>query len=447
MDKYVKWTVNSEIAELRETPNLVSTLFYTLFDREPKFVPGGRLARLAAKARNPGAGADLLDFASCARYRTTKTAPDPCKEEPVPRIQPPHLDAEVDVHGSGGNVPNGFASVFAPPRPRRATTVLVALVVLLVACGPGDYQKPIKEFQDAANIVIAADRAFLDNANSVEENLFIDQRIFERKTFSSDDVEKQAIITPEEIKLRTDALDALAQYTTSLATLANGKSDTTSGEKMKDSSSSLQSSASKASSQPGATKDQKAFNEKFSGLATAAAAAIGAVAQAILQHKAHNEIKKSVRATDKDVTVLISFIGDDAQGFYLRQRSQLGIYGVQLDKIYQCEVDVNERNDKSATDPDIRICSHVKDYQADPALLLNLGDRLKSYRQQQALLEKANPEPAIEKLQKAHEALVAYVTGDKNSKKLSDVIDEVNSLVAAAKPLEQAIHSLISAKK
>lgn len=342
---------------------------------------------------------------------------------------------------------NRFASVFVSLRPRRGTPLLVALAVLSVACGPDDYQKTIKEFQDAANTVIAADRTFLANANSIEENLFIDQQIFERQPFGPADVEKRTIISPEEVKLRTNALDALSQYTTSLATLANGKPDTTSGEKMKDSSSSLQSSATKASSQTASTKDQKTFNNKFAGLATAAAAAIGVVAQAILQHKAHNEIKKSVQATDKDVTALISFIGEDAQGFYLRQQSQLGIYGVQLFKIYQCEVDVNERNDKVATEPEIKICWHAKDYQADPALLLTLSDRLKSYRQQQALLEKANPAPEIVKFQKAHEALVAYVTAEKNSKNLASVIDEVNSLVAGVKPLEQAIHSLMSEKK
>jgi hypothetical protein len=342
---------------------------------------------------------------------------------------------------------NWFACISAGLRPRRALALLVGFVVLLVACGPDDYQKPIKEFQDSANIVIAADRIFLANANTIEENLFIDQQIFERKLFGPADVQGRTIITPEEIKLRTDALDALSQYTTSLATLANGKPDTTSGEKMKASSSSLESSAAKAGSQAPSSKEQKAFGEKFSGLANTAAAAIGAVAQAILQHKARIEIKKSVQTTDKDVTALIAFIGDDAQGFYLRQQSQLGIYGVQLYKIYQCEVDVQERDGKTPSDAEVQICWHPKDYQADPALLLTLSDRLKSYRQQQAILEKANPQPAIAKLQKAHEALVAYVTADKNSKNLSTVIDEVNSLVAATKPLEQAIHSLLSAKK
>jgi hypothetical protein len=353
----------------------------------------------------------------------------------------------VLCRGSGGNMANCFASISVIVRARRALALMVGFLLLLAACGPDDYQKRLKDFQDCASTVIIADRAFLSNANTVEQNLFIDQQIFERKPFGPADVEKRTIITPEEIKLRTDALDALSQYTSSLATLANGKSDTTTGQNMKASSSSLQSSATKASSQTVSTEKQKAFNEKFSGLATAAAAAIGAVAQAILDHKAHNEIKKSVRATDKDVTTLIAFIGDDAQGFYLRQESQLSIYGVQLYKIYQCEVDVNERNDKSPNDSDVNICWHPKDYQADPALLLTLGDRLKSYPQQQEILVKANPQPAIVQLQKAHEALVTYVTADKNSTNLSGVVNEVNNLVTAAKPLGQAIQTLLSAKK
>jgi len=49
--------------------------------------------------------------------------------------------------------------------------------------------------------------------------MFIDQQVFEQKPFGPDDVKKQILITLEEIKLRTDALSALSQYTTNLSNL------------------------------------------------------------------------------------------------------------------------------------------------------------------------------------------------------------------------------------
>jgi hypothetical protein len=326
-----------------------------------------------------------------------------------------------------------------------ARIVVTGSFIVSLACGPEDYQKPIQGFQNATNTVIASDRAFLSNENSIEESLYIDQQVFERKPFGSDDVANRAIISPAEIKFRTEALDALSQYTTNLATLAQGKADPSTGQTMKKSSDALQTSATKAGSQAGSNKTQSAFNTKFSGVATAAAAAIGAVAQLVMAHKARNEIKDSVEATDKDITALITLIGDDAQGSYLRQQSQLGAYGVQLYNDYKCEI---RSDSNSAPGADAVNCpTKEKGAQADPVILLTLADRMKSLQMQQATLNDANPAPAIAQMQKAHEALVAYVSASKDSGKLSDLMTEVKNFVSAAQPLGQAVQSLMTASK
>lgn len=329
------------------------------------------------------------------------------------------------------------------------STILAALTVLglgllLLGCSPEDYQKPIQGFQSASDTVIAADRAFLDNENNVEQDLYIDQQVFGREKFGPADVDKKVIISDEEIKFRTEALDALAQYTASLASLAQGKAQASSGQDMKASSDKLKASATKAGSKATPDKSPAAFNTKFSGLATAAAAAIGAVAQLIVEHRAETEIKKSVQITDKDVTVLIGLIYDDAQGSYLRQQSQSGIYGVQLYKDYECEISDSGR---SSSDGGAVDCSRRAGEHADPIALLSLADRLKAYRRSQATLENANPAPAIQKMQKSHEALVAYVTSNKNPEKLSDLIKEVKDFVSAAQPLGDAVQHLLSSTK
>lgn len=323
--------------------------------------------------------------------------------------------------------------------------VLTGFFITFLSCGPEDYQKPIEGFQTAANIVIAADRAFLSNENTIEQNSYIDKQVFEQKPFGPADIAKQTIISPAEIKLRTDALDALSHYTTSLATLAQGKADPSTGQKMKTSSDNLQASGTKADSQTGSTGTQSAFSKKFSGVATAAAAAIGAVAKLVIAHKARNEIKQSVVSTDEDITKLISLIRDDAQGSYERQKTQLGNYGVQLYNDYKCEI---QRDGGPAADAAEVTCpKREKGVQADPVILLTLADRIKAFELQQATLESANPAPAIAQMQKAHESLVAYVSADKDPKKLADLITDVQNFVNASQPLGQAVQSLMKAAK
>jgi hypothetical protein len=330
--------------------------------------------------------------------------------------------------------------------PRSVICIMVTgFLVTSLACKPEDYQKPIQRFQDAATTVIAADRAFLSNENTIDQSSYIDKQVFEQLPFGPADIAKRTIISLAEIKLRTDALDALSQYTTSLATLAQGKADPSTGQKMKTSSDDLQASATKAGSQAGSTAKQSAFSKEFSGVATAAAAAIGAVAKLVMAHKARNEIKQSVEATDKDVTKVISLIGDDAQLSYERQKTQLGNYGVQLYNDYKCEI--LREGDPAPDSIDVKCPKREKGIQADPVILLTLADRIKSFEVQQTTLESANPAPAIAQMQKAHEALVAYVSADKDPNKLEDLRTGVQKFASAAQALGQAVESLMKATK
>jgi hypothetical protein len=317
--------------------------------------------------------------------------------------------------------------------------------VVSLACRPEDYQKPIQGFQNASNTVIAADRAFLSNENTIEQNKYIDQQVFEQKPLGSTDIDNQVIITPDEIKLRTVALDALSKYTASLATLAQGKVDPSTGQNMKTAGTNLQTSATNAGNQANPNPDQAAFNKKFSGAAGAAAAAIGAVAQLIMDHKARKEIEQSVKDTDKEITGLITLIGNDAQGSYLRQKNQLGFYGTQLYNDYKCEIAVDSNSAPGVNE--VKCPQKGKGVQADPVILLTLADRIKSFRTQQTALENANPAPAIAQMQKAHEALVVYVSSNKDPKTLSDLVTEVKNFESAAQPLGQAIQGLVTAIK
>jgi hypothetical protein len=320
--------------------------------------------------------------------------------------------------------------------------VATSFLLLALACGPEDYRQPIRGFEEASEKVIAADRAFLSNMNTIEQNLFIDRMVFEQKPFGPADIDKTIIITRDEIRLRTAALGALSRYTENLAILASGKAAGSIGEDTKELSTNLQGLATDATKfNPG----NSAFYANFSGVASAAASAIGAVAQLIVERKARVEIEKSVKNSDKDVTALIQLISDDAQGAYLRQQNQLGAYGLELYRDYDCEVSVD--TPPPPKPGEVECPRREKGVQADPIALLSLADRIKSYRAQQAALDEANPARAIARMQKAHEVLVAYVNSNKNPQSLRELVSGVQDFVSAAQPLDQAIKDLVAANK
>ncbi len=299
---------------------------------------------------------------------------------------------------------------------------LAVSFVFQMACGPEDYQKPVQQFQDASTVVISATRAFLTNENTVEQNKALDDLVFERKPLSLAEIDKIEIISQKEIKIRTDALNALAQYTSNLVILTQGKAGSAVGDNTKKLSDSLKTLADDAKKLP-ATKTTFLNNAKFSGIVSAAASAIGAVAQLIVERKARRELERSIVANDAAVTALIQQISDDAQGSYLRQKNQLGAYGDQLSRDYEKEIEGKP----------------------DPILLLNFAKTIKSYRTQNSQLSDANPAPAIAKMKAAHEKLVAFVKSDKRPETLAELVTAVKNFVDAAQPLGLAVQALISA--
>lgn len=300
---------------------------------------------------------------------------------------------------------------------------LAFLICFPIGCGPEDYQKPLQQFQDSSTVVINTARAFLNNENTIEQDSTIDDVVFQRKPLNLPEIKKIEIISQQEIEIRTKALDALAEYTSNLAQLAQGKAGSAVGDQTKKVSDSLKTLAGDAKKLP-ATKSTFLDNPKFSGIASAAASAIGDVAQLMVEHKARREIEQSIESNDAAVTALIQQISDDATGSYLRQQAQLGAYGVQLSRDYQIEI--GREN-------------------ADPILLLGFAKTVKDYRLQESQLASANPAPAIEKMKKAHSALVAYVKSSKDPKTFAELKKAVQDFVSAAQPLGQAVQSLVSA--
>jgi hypothetical protein len=309
----------------------------------------------------------------------------------------------------------GFPSIIS----RWPLPIFIVLLLLGVACGPGDYQKSIKDFQDASGVVIASTEAFLKNANRVEQELQIDQAVFLHEELDAAAIRNQRIISDDSIQVRTKALNALSAYLANLALLAEGKDAATIGDNTKSLADSLQKVAEDAKKIPG-IEGSFANDPKFPGLVSSAATAIGSVAQLIVEHKARKQIEASIRNSEGAISALIQHIGDDCEAAFLRLRNQYEQYTTLLLRAYN-------HDRASISGPDA--------VAIDAALKANFAQR--------ASVEAANPRPAIEKMKACHQALVNYVKSSKRPKDLAELKDAVSDFVNAVTPLGKAIGGIV----
>jgi hypothetical protein len=289
------------------------------------------------------------------------------------------------------------------------------LLAAQIGCGNDDYTKPIKQFQDASAVVIASARQTYQQMNQVEENAEQDRQVFEKEPVDEKKIKAKDIITQDEIHVRLRTLDQLSRYTSALADLAALKAPAGVTKQFQDVNSAFTSLAKDAEKLGGTSTIFD--NAKFSGIMSAATIAVGTIVRAIEEHKARREIEQQIRDHDGDINALIKLLGDELDVAYQRRK----------------QADSEER---------VFLTNNLKT-EGDPALRLFLGERLKNWRNRQTALADANPQPSVDAMQKAHKALVAYVTSDKSPKNLSELYAAAQDFFSRVQPLAEATAALL----
>lgn len=307
----------------------------------------------------------------------------------------------------------------AYPRAFRAGITCCVLSVLVCAggcIGDADYSAGVTEFQRASVTLTVAFQALLNNANVVEENHYIDGQTFEGKPINPDEVRKQDVITPDEIKLRTAAITALADYTMALASLASGKP-----------ARQIQDDADKASdSMKGLASDAAAAGARdFSSPVAAAVSAAGEVLALIEKRRGMADVKASLQKNDPAVQALFTLISNESTQLYKRQQSTLSDTGVLLFHDY------NSTAGNSSTSVADR---------------LQLSDRIKQYQQANVALACSDPSDAIKAFKDAHDALVKAILAPKADRKMtfSELEKSVRAFAAEVQPLAANIRTLVT---
>jgi len=307
-------------------------------------------------------------------------------------------------------------------RAHRRTLPTFLTLFLLVGCVPDqDYTPVITQFQQSATTLAQAFETLLANANLVEYEHYIDTQAFDHARLTPTGIDTRAIITPEELKLRSDAILALAQYTTALATLAQGKHEAQIVEDADAASTSFSTLATDAQT-AAAGHHLIPATADYAGPISAAAAAAGIILGLIERHRTHEEIRRSIEKNDPALSALFSLLGSESQAIYERQKSTQSAQGVLLFTSYNREI--------AQPTPD-------KEY------LLQLSDRIKQFRRNQALVAQSNPAPAIATFKKSHDALIAVILAPKDAKpqSLAALIASVRSFAAEVQPLAAGVQA------
>jgi hypothetical protein len=304
--------------------------------------------------------------------------------------------------------------------------ISISLLLVETSCGDQDYQQPIQQFQQASAAVIKSTGDFLQHMNQIEQNNAIDRAAIDRQPINLQAIrQKTEIITSNEIAVRQKALDAISSYCANLAKLAqgkNGQTQSSTGHAVSGNSSDLSGVANKAKVLPSKSPAHPVDNAKLSDAANVAAAAVKLIGQEIEDRKARREIQDAVIKAEGPVNDLLAAVENDVNAAYDRQMSALGDWGIQIAKAYE-----NERE------------------KGDPAALLYLSEQLKAYNSRLAILQAANPGPAISAMKDAHNKLVGYVSSPK-PETLGDLVNSAKAFFTTAEPLATATVNLLKAQ-
>lgn len=304
---------------------------------------------------------------------------------------------------------------------RRALLALVILL-LLTGCVPDqDYTPVVRQFQQSSDTLARSFHTLLINANLVEYEHYIDTQTFDRAQLAPAEIDSRAVITPEELKLRSDAILALAQYTSALATLAQGKEE---GQIVADATTASTSFSTLATDAQtaAAAKHLIPSTADYAGPISSAASAAGIILGLIERHRTHEEIRQSIEKNDPALTTLFDMIGTESQAIYERQKSTQRAQGILLFADYNREI--------TQPNPD-------KDY------LLQLSERIKQFRRDESLVVQCDPTAAIAAFKKAHDALVAVILAPKDARPrtLAELVTSVKSFATEVEPLADGVQT------
>jgi hypothetical protein len=297
--------------------------------------------------------------------------------------------------------------------------VTVMGVFCLSGCVADDQvDKATTQFVQASTALSQTYQALLTNANCIEADDYINQETFAamfnqplpESQLTGPEITDSAILTPAEITLRVDAIKALTDYTTALATLAAGKpADQIQADAAQASSSVKMFTTDLTPFIANPPKGTKAPD--FAGPASTAVTAIGDVLKLIESHKSASEIRDNIKANDAKIMPLYSMMETESAGLFGRVATDANTFYLGVLGNYNIAIAAKPVNQVE---------------------VLELSIELERAEKTLAAIPTSDPSAAIKGFGTAHAALVELITSTttQNKKKfLAELIAQVKSFV------------------
>ncbi len=299
---------------------------------------------------------------------------------------------------------------------------LMLPAVFLIGCtSPATYRTPITQFQEASAIVIEGAKVEYGMANKRERDAVIDRKASKRYNIDLDSLtdDDSIILSPADLSLRINALDALGKHAQLLLILANSDAPAKSAAAANafgSSVSSLLSELSKASPISNPLADPvKAFS-----------AIAGEVINLVLEKKITQALDKSIIASDKNVMALINQLRTETIALYERHLNKL-----------------SESRRFATKEYNLLLSKPNLSFEELGQAVLRIKKAEDAYRD----MSSSSVAASFDAMSDAHQKLVDYAKSPKRPQDLAELIEATESLVNKAKIITEALKTLRNTKE
>ncbi len=295
-------------------------------------------------------------------------------------------------------------------------TLLLAVTIFSMGCGPSGYAEPITKFQSSSAIVIASTRLYVAELNKVERDHYILGKLGAKAQIQVNELQAVQVFSPDGLRARLDALDQLAKYGDLLSKLAKSDAPARIQAEARDLGSAISQLQSTVN---GLTHtDDAAFQEAVGPVTEI----VGQILNFVVERKIQKALDEAIANGHLPINKLIGVIRNDITIAYQRRRSTLSAARIAL---------VDEYNTEMAKGPE-----------ADRQKLRDLAERISDHEDRWEVFATANPGEGLDAMAKAHTALVEYSKSAHKVKDLASLVSAMEAFAARAVSIGQSVQAL-----
>ena len=293
----------------------------------------------------------------------------------------------------------------------------LCLVAGLSACSTAGYRAPVAQFNEAAGIVVETSRVYITQANKVERDKYIDERLAGRQSIELKEIQTRVLLTPEEIEIRLEALDQLVRYGNLLLKLANSDAPEAIAQSAEGLGKAVEHLSAGVNAGLGRPEDAG-----FKGAVGPVTAIIGEVVKLAAERKIQQALDTAVKSGDKPLKDLLDVLREETAAAYERKRNYLSRARTWAVDAYNEELQKGDRANRDA----------LKQYAGQIKAQLDAWDAFAA----------AKPQEGLAALAEAQNALVVYAKSSKTPKSLGEFVSEMERFLTRAKAVRQAVRTL-----